>query len=154
MAIPFDDSVSKKVVDEHNCIKRDLNRILETIQSKILPDSFVEWKLEYIWRIRDFRNVLLKHFDLEESGGFITEIVKQAPEKAANAKQLNAEHGKIIRNLDQIISHIKFVENYDEVALKLIREEVEKFVESLRNHETKENELVQKAFYQEYGYPS
>ena len=143
-----------QVEKEHELIKTNLHEINETIGKDLAGKDFSEWKLDFMWKLRDFRNTLEKHFDFEEESGFIQEIVDRAPETLNHAKELKKEHGEIVQVLDTIITELKSMDYLQEEKLLQIREQVATFVASIREHENAENELVQKVYCQEYGYPS
>ena len=152
--MPYEKSdIAKQVEQEHACLKRDLADINEDAMQALRPETFTEWRLEFMWRLRDFRVHLLKHFDLEEEGGFMAEILSDAPEARTQVDKLEAEHHEIIRTLDGILAKMKELEPRDEQTLQEIRTEVANLVSTIHAHEAAENELILTVSYQEYGYP-
>lgn len=146
--------IASQIEREHECIKRDMGDIKMAIMEEVSPRNFPDWRLEFIWRLRDFKNHLLKHFELEEEGGFMAEILSESPEAINQVKKLEAEHGQIVSELDGIIADLKKIHEKEIPKLEDIRSRVTQLMATIRNHEAAENELIQTVYYQEYGYPS
>lgn len=146
--------LASQIEKEHECIKRDMGDIKEEVTKDIAPQDFSDWRMEFVWRLRDFRNHLLKHFDLEEEGGFMNEILSEAPEAMNKVKKLEAEHGQIISNVDGILADLKEMQQKEISRFEEVRNRVTQLLTTVRNHEEAENDLIQKVYYQEYGYPS
>ncbi|MFQ5652385.1 MAG: hypothetical protein ACE5IY_20840 [bacterium] len=146
--------IAIQVEKEHECIKRDMRLLEETFAQGEQAEEFAEWRLEYMWRLRDFRLHLLKHFDLEEEGGFMQEILERAPEVHGKLRQLEMEHEKIVTDLDAILSALKTMAFRNESKLEGIRSQVLQLLSDIRTHEAAENELIQTIYCQEYGYPA
>jgi hypothetical protein len=145
---------TKHVEIQHAYIKNDLETLKKEIMKDVAAEDFSEWKLAYIWQLRDFRNTLSKHFDYEEESGFMNEIIKEAPENLKKATQLRHEHEDIIQTLDKILLEIKTMDQLDHMRMDTIREQLTHFISTIHSHETAENELIQSVYCQEYGYPS
>lgn len=146
--------IASQIEKEHECIKRDMGDIKMAVMEKVSLKNFPDWRLEFIWRLRDFKTHLLKHFDLEEEGGFMNEILSEAPETVNQIKKLEAEHSQIVSELDDILADLKEMHEKEIPKLEDIRNRVTQLMSTIRNHETAENNLIQKVYYQEYGYPS
>ena len=146
--------VTEHVEIQHAYIKKDLEILKNEIIKDVAAEDFREWKLAYMWQLRDFRNTLTKHFDYEEESGFMSEIINEAPENLKTATQLRHEHEDIVQTLDKILLEIKSMDQLDHVRMDNIREGLTHFIATIHNHETAENELIQRVYCQEYGYPS
>ncbi len=146
-------SIAAQVEREHACLKRDMGDIQENIMQEVSDEEFADWRLEFMWRLRDFRNHLCKHFDLEEEGGFMTEIKEEAPEAIKKVEELETAHGQILIDLDEILAELKSIETKKVEELESIKGRVRKLISTFRAHESAENELMQRVYCQEYGYP-
>jgi hypothetical protein len=146
--------IAIQVEKEHECIQRDMRRIKDEVTREISFDDFPDWRLEFLWRMRDFRLHVLKHIDLEEEGGFMHEILEEAPEVFNAVKKLEDEHEEIIHLMDDILESLRKMEYKDDDKISAIREQVLKLIKIIRAHEEEESELIQKAYYQVYGYPA
>ncbi|MFQ5637511.1 MAG: hemerythrin domain-containing protein [bacterium] len=147
-------SIAVQIEKEHQCLKRDMGEIHREVMMDIRNEDFQDWRLEFMWRLRDFRNHLLKHFDLEEEGGFMNEILTEKPEAMGQVKRLEAEHDDILASLDTILRDLKIMQKKEIEKLQDIRKRVVTLISSIQAHESAENELIQSVYYREYGYPS
>ena len=146
--------IAIQVEKEHECIQRDMRRIKDEVTREVSFDDFPDWRLEFLWRMRDFRLHVLKHIDLEEEGGFMHEILEEAPEVFNAVKKLEDEHEEIIHLMDDILEALRKMEYKDDNKISAVREQVLKLIKIIRAHEEEESELIQKAYYQVYGYPA
>ena len=146
--------ISAKVIDEHNILKKNIDAISQKVEAEIPKDKYEEWRLEFMWQLRDFRNHCLKHFDFEELGGFMKEVLKDAPETKKVVEKLEKQHVRIIKELDEILEDLKSQEERNEENLLQLKNNVKDLIIRLKAHEKAENDLIQKVYSQEYGYPA
>jgi hemerythrin len=143
--------VARQVEKEHEFLKRDLGEIKMKVMENISAKDFPDWRLEFIWRLRDFKNRLLRHFELEEKGGFMSEVLREAPQVIAKVKALEEEHRQIVENLDGILATCEAMQEKDASRLEAIRSGISELLTTIRQHEAAENSLMQIAYYQEFG---
>lgn len=148
------DKITDMVLDEHKIIQNCLKSLNEHVTKKIKEKEFTEWRLEFMWECRDFRNHMLKHFDFEELGGFMKEVQEDAPEVVNVVKKLESEHTSLIEKLDKIIDDLQKMEKIEDKQLPEIQQRLKRLIISIKAHEKAENELIQKVYSQEYGYPA
>ena len=146
--------MSSKVLEEHNILKENINTLSKNIETEVQDDKYEEWRLEFTWQLRDFRNHCLKHFDFEELGGFMKDVLNDAPETKNVVKKLEDDHTKIIQEMDDILDDLKSQEKKDSDKLELLKSNVKHLIIKLKAHEKAENDLMQKVYSQEYGYPA
>ncbi len=84
--------LASRIQDEHERLEKLIQEIREELKCTVDPETFADWKLEFVWKIRDFQNELTKHFDLEEDGGFMEDVVDRAPRFSPRVKALEQEH--------------------------------------------------------------
>ena len=146
--------VSSKVLDEHNILKENISSLSARVEKEIPDEKYEEWRLEFMWQLRDFRNHCLKHFDFEELGGFMKDVLEDAPETKPLVTKLEEEHSIIVKQLDDILDDLKSQEKKDNDKLEILKSDVKHLIIKLKAHEKAENKLIQKVYSQEYGYPS
>jgi len=146
-------NMSSKVLDEHNILRKNISTLSGKIEMEIPDEKYEEWRLEFMWQLRDFRNHCLKHFDFEELGGFMKDVLNDAPETKKVVNKLEEEHTKIIKELDSILDDLKILEKKDPDKLSNLKSDVKHLIIKLKAHEKAENDLIQKVYSQEYGYP-
>ncbi len=143
--------IVREIEGDHADIAHDLGELKLALMQETTEEKFSDWRLNLVWQLRDFQNRLLKHFDREEEGGFMTEVVKEAPHLAREVDALKVEHGAVKSELDAILWELKEMPVKDEARLAEIRRALEAMMMRLREHERREQVLMQKAFYREYG---
>ncbi|MFC2088681.1 hemerythrin domain-containing protein [Calditrichota bacterium] len=146
--------IADMVLDEHKIIRDCLNSLSKQVTKKIKEKDFAEWRLEFIWECRDFRNHMLKHFDFEELDGFMKEVMEDAPEVVNVVKKLESEHSSLIEKLDKIIDDFQKMEVKEGEKLVEIQQRLKRLIISIKAHEKAENDLIQRVYSQEYGYPA
>ena len=146
--------ITSKVLEEHNILKENINTLSKNIEKDVPDDKYEEWRLEFMWQLRDFRNHCLKHFDFEELGGFMKDVLNDAPETKTVVGKLEEEHTKIIKELDSILDDLKLLEKKEPEKLNNLKSDVKHLIIKLKAHEKAENDLIQKVYSQEYGYPA
>lgn len=145
--------VAEKIAKDHESIRRYIGALNLLEMSEVDAKEFFDWKLEFIWQLRDFKNRLLKHFDLEEEGGFMEDIVKVAPHLSRKVSGLKVEHDQILMSLDEILFKLKRMKKKNDTELEQVQFELNDVITSLRDHENEENILMQQAYYREFGSP-
>jgi len=147
-------SIASELEDDHIGLNKDIAAIMQLLELEIDKTDFQRWRLRFLWNLRDFKNRLLKHFDLEEVGGFMTEVVSIKPEFSAKVGDLKDEHEKISRELDDILMMLKRLEKLEGDSMDLIKTRLQQLMTSLGKHENEEHQLLQKAYYRDYGGPA
>lgn len=145
--------VAEKIAKDHESIRRYIGALNLLEMTEVDAKEFFDWKLEFIWQLRDFKNRLLKHFDLEEEGGFTEDIVKVAPHLSRKVSGLKVEHDQILMSLDEILFKLKRMKKKNDTELEQVQFELNDVITSLRDHENEENILMQQAYYREFGSP-
>jgi hemerythrin len=146
--------VALQVEKDHEGLNQDMGALKMTLMKEIAAKDFPNWRLEFIWQLRDFKNRLLKHFDLEEEGGFMEEVLSVAPHTERKVKVLKEEHEQFVVELDEILTAIKGMQEKNNEELDSIRNRLTELISALRQHEAEENQLMQTAYFQEYGGPA
>ena len=94
---------------------------------------------------------MLNHFDLEEEGGYLAEIIAEAPHAFKQVKNLEVQHEQFIIDLNSIISNLKQIERYNPEKIQDCRSKLVILIRLLLEHERTENELVQSVYCTDIG---
>ena len=143
--------IGTKLQQQHDQIKTEIKAISTSLSTDIPDEEFPSWRLDLLWTLRDCLNDLQKHFDLEEEGGFLSNVLEIAPQHQQAVKILAAEHGIVSTRLNEAISAIKTLSLADSQNLQPIREEIESIFRLLREHEAVEGELLLTVYSQDEG---
>jgi len=90
-------------------------------------------------QLEAFAWVLARHFHIEESDGYFTDVLATKPELERRVEGLRAQHTEILAQLDTVAS------------TDATPEGIENFIVTLRAHEADERELLQDATLQDLG---
>lgn len=143
--------ITTAIEKDHEELRHAMNAIAEYARSHFTLDGFRERKMELLLRLRDFQNHLLKHFDLEEEGGFMEDIVKIAPHSANEVERLEREHEKFLSDLRQILNDVKRASNPESSSFVAARRHLEELFSLMDDHEARERELLQVSYLQDLG---
>lgn len=130
-------SVAEALSRAHGALLADLRKLEEAVR----PSS-EEGLTELSARLGATRAHITEHFRFEEQNGYMDTVRKREPRLERIIEQLAEEHRQLAQSLDAIIEQARAVTS----RIDTIREEVRGWVERVRQHETRENHLVQDAF--------
>lgn len=147
-------SILEQTQRDHEMLNEEMGKLKIIIWQEASDKDFSNWRLDCLWQLRDFRNCLLKHFDLEEEGGFMADVLRVAAHEARKINELKGEHDEMIDLLDEILNNFKELSDKDAARLESIRSQLNELIQMLREHENDENNLLQRTYYREYGGPA
>lgn len=143
--------IAGKIREEHERIKGEMNKIRQMIRAHVSREGFAKWRMDLLWLLRDFQNTLRKHFDLEEEGGFMADVVKVAPQHLGVVRRLESEHEKMMASLDEISESLKNQNEKDDLKLEEVRRRIGEFFALLESHEAAEGDLMETTYLQDEG---
>jgi hypothetical protein len=85
---------------------------------------------------------LTEHFRFEEQNGYMDVVREREPRLERTIQQLAEEHGQLTRSLDALIKEAGKATSLGDA----LREAILSWIECVRQHEARENDLVQDAF--------
>ena len=145
--------IARQVIEEHEELSRNIGELKITILEKVSTKDFPDWRIQFIGKLQDLKQKLTSHFEFEEQGGFMAEVIDEAPQLLNQVKELEIEHKQILANLDGVVKDFKKLGVKDDLELQDIFNQVSRILNELHHHEMTENELLQSAFYREHGGP-
>ena len=113
---------------------RQLERVAET-----LPDGD---EGELVARLEATRARLDDHFRFEEGNGYMQAVLDRAPQLDRKVERLREEHGELRRGLAELTRKAEAAQ----VSSQRFREGLKEWVGHLRDHEKRENLLVEDVF--------
>ena len=90
---------------------------------------------------------LLHHFQFEDEGGYMADVVSMAPQKNRLVEDLHAEHKVLGEEIGHLVDQAKVVEG----SLDALRQKITAWVAKVEAHEHQENTLVQEAYNLDIG---
>jgi len=100
---------------------------------------------EMAYRIEELRGLLAEHFEEEERDGYLASALAIAPQYATQADDLAHEHVQFLERLDGLVGRLREAAPASEYW-RNAREELNQLLADLRQHEHRENAIVQTAF--------
>ena len=94
-------------------------------------------------RLGKLRTHLTDHFRFEEEGGDMAPVLKEEPRFAPVIQELFTEHSQMAQTLEALIQEIGKARSLPDV----FGDKVRAWIGQVRHHETRENDLVQEAYY-------
>jgi hypothetical protein len=128
----------KTYVDALQQEHADIFRNLQKLDESLAPVS----PTELCSRLGEVRGQVTDHFRFEEEGGYMAPLLKEEPRFGAQVADLLAEHRQMSDTLDAIIRDLQAASG-SEVPCDRVRA----WMKQMRHHESKENSLVQEAYY-------
>jgi|SRR5215831_18167200 len=121
-----------------------LLRALQELEKAVGPTPR-EGPAELGTRLNTVRTHLADHFRFEEEGGYMAPVLKEEPRLTTQIQELLAEHSQMAQVLDAIIEEVGKGPTVQDVS----RQKIRAWIGKVRHHETRENDLVQEAYYSE-----
>lgn len=144
-------TVASMVERDHEMLHASMHELAGLVAAPVPTDGFADWKLDLLWRLRDFQNNLQKHFDLEEESAYKSELLRLAPQVSPKLDHLEDEHRRFIIDLTNVLDHLKGMQRSDSPGIQAVRSGFAAIVLGLEEHEGEERTLIQDVFYQDYG---
>jgi hypothetical protein len=136
--VPEDEALPKA----HAALLRDLRQLEEAtrassgLSSKALTAHLVAT-----------RAAIMEHFRFEEQDGYMDKVSKREPRLERAIQQLKEEHRELTKSLDACIEQARTAPSLGDS----VRDAVRHWIERIRQHEMRENQLVQEAFNWDIG---
>ena len=102
-------------------------------------------------RLQELRDHLREHFVQEEQGGFLEESIARMPRLSVAAREVVAEHPRLLAELDTLVDKLPTQDvrddSWDQAAHGFAA-----FTEHLLAHERNENAVVQQGYNEDFGF--
>jgi hypothetical protein len=144
-------NLAKQIQKEHEDLKKEMDSLQKEVKKDITRANFKEWRLNFLWKLRDFKNEMLKHFDLEELSEFPNDLLNIAPHYLKRFDEIKTDHQKIIIDIEEILRNLKSMNEKDLSSFKNIREKIINLISFIHTHEAAERELLEDTYLQDYG---
>lgn len=134
--------VRDQIEADHLFLLDEMQQISLEMTKSPTGKDFPIWQFELIWRLRDLKNRLLRHFELEEQNSFKGDILLRSPDNLKKIQELKYEHGEITIELAHIVSEIKKAEDNERSRIDVASQRLEDLFTLIRVHEAIESELI------------
>ena len=151
MPMPATDvSIANQLKKEHNHIDK-VTRKIEKLVAEIKSRRALDWNSSLLKNLCSLCDHLEKHFEFEEKGGFMEEVMKAQPNVNPQVEALHRDHQILVYEINDLFRRAERLILDNGPTTLEIGEDIKHFLLSLRDHERKENALVLRVFLDDVG---
>jgi len=147
-------AIADRIDREHKDIRRSIGQLELNILQRFSEKTFPDWRLTMILDMRDFQSQLLKHFDVEEEGGFLQSVLSALPHAEYQVHALRDEHQEMIMRLNRILDKLRSMQAPSAEIQQELHQDLHGLLRELIQHEEQEHILLQETFYRDIGGPA
>ncbi len=140
---------AQEILREHEVVRSLLNELRTLLAEGQRRSTDPQWNGRLCEKLWQFRRHLLRHFVLEETGGFMDDVVMRWPPAEEKVKKLRQDHVRILWSVDDLINASDLQASGGRAAFADFRRRCESLFTLIHQHETEENELIQQVYYVE-----
>lgn len=134
--------LSRQALDEHRQIHFHLDLLAKAVAGLDAATADAESLMTLAARIESLKERLEEHFREEEDGGLYQGILDQMPQAESDVLRLMAQHE---RTLQAVETARVLARRREPSEAALLRSDLERIMEMMREHETEEEALVARA---------
>lgn len=134
--------LSQHALDEHRQIHFHLDLLAKAVSGLDAATADAESLMNLAARIESLKERLEEHFREEEDGGLFQGILDQMPQAESDVLRLMAQHE---RTLQAVETARVLARRREPSEAPLLRSDLERIMEMMREHETEEEALVARA---------
>lgn len=117
---------------------RELGRHLSNLDA--LLEASGQDRSRLVEEIEQVRRHVFSHFDFEEAGGYLSEVVERDPNRQPLVESLQQQHDELRQSLDELLAATA------ELTLQELKSAIRSWIQHLLSHEARENRLVIETF--------
>jgi hypothetical protein len=137
--------LSQQALDDHGLIHFHLDQ-LERALAELDPDHALPEALRTVAvRIDSFKERLDEHFGFEEDGGLLQGILDALPQAESDVLRIRTQHARLGEALERARA---IARRGDPVEAASLKDELDRFLALMREHEREEEALVAQALRQ------
>ncbi len=126
----------------HQALLEALHALEAAATSGSIPDA-----AEMKTRLQQIQQHLREHFHLEEDGGYMDAVLKRDPHRERTVADLRQEHRDMGQTLKSLVEEARALKVLDDAFAARVRA----WIHQVRDHESRENMLVQEVFNLDIG---
>jgi len=132
------------IAEDHRSLKREVDELVVVAEHEVSMDRVLAGRMAE--RLERLIHRLSQHFEIEEQGGYLFEVVERRPGLGSRVQVLFEEHTVILSSAHQLSREVLGEPAPHDVGQRIIA-----FIETLRRHELAEHDLIQQAFNEDLG---
>lgn len=142
--------VAQWMKEEHQRVD-ELARALHDRVAVVPRTNLKAWIQATRTSLGDFQSHLLRHFDIEEDGGYLQAVVDRRPTLSGEVDRLRHEHDELGRMLGSIHRDLETLTDQDRLLIEDLCARVSGLLRYIREHEDRENLMVVSVFTHDLG---
>lgn len=151
MAAPADQQVPKRLADEHREINQTADALDALVAQQDAAEGYAEWRRSLQEKLELFADLLEAHFQHEEEGGFLRDVLRDVPNSEISVQTLKREHAEVRSALASVLGDLGATRHGGDNDVKRIRTAVQSILSTLHHHELSEQQLIQRTYYRDFG---
>jgi hypothetical protein len=138
--------LSEQGLEEHGLIHFHIDQLERALSDLDPAHAQPETLRTVAVRIDSFKERLTEHFGTEEDGGLLQGILDALPQTDSDIRRIRAQHTRLIESLEKarVIAR-----RGDPIEAPILKEELDRFLAMVREHEREEEALVKRALRQD-----
>lgn len=137
--------LSEQALEEHGLIHFHLDQLERALSDLDPANAQPETLRTVAVRIDSFKERLEEHFGTEEDGGLLQGILDALPQTESDVRRIRTQHARLGEALERARTIARRGDPAEAAALK---EDLDRFLAMMREHEREEDELVKRALRQ------
>ena len=142
------------VLEEHrqlNAMVADLREFLEKPRPAVGEKGAHTWSTRLTGRLMKLHDALYRHFQEEEDGGMMEELMEAHPRATGAVESLVHDHERILRHLRRCTTGAMEYADGVEPRNPRLRRTIVVILDCLHQHEVEETDLIQRLEYEMVG---
>jgi hemerythrin-like domain-containing protein len=144
-------TLASQLQKEHDYILEITVKIESLLKATSRQKQTVDWSSSLLESLSLLREHLERHFDFEETGGFMEEVVRVLPNVSQQVERLKSDHQIMMYEINDLYQRAEKLILYNGSVIKKIELDIKHFLQLLGDHEKKENQLVFRVFLDDVG---
>jgi hemerythrin-like domain-containing protein len=136
--------------EEHQAVGELTQHLRDRVA--VLPRAGLkQWITETAAELAEFQAHLTKHFDLEETGGYLEAVTHQSPALSPEVDRLRHEHDEIGRILESIHRELVTTTEHNPILIEDCCCRVQNLLRYIKEHEEREDLMIVSVFTSDLG---
>jgi hemerythrin HHE cation binding domain-containing protein len=137
--------LSEQAIEEHGLIHFHLDQLERALLDLDPASARTETLLTVAVRIDSFKERLDEHFGTEEEGGLLQGILDALPQTESDVRRIRTQHARLGEALERARA---IARRGDPAEASALKDDLNRFLAMMREHEREEDELVKQALRQ------
>ena len=138
--------LSEQALEEHGLIHFHLDQLERALADLDPQHALPETLRTVAVRIDSFKERLDEHFGTEEEGGLLQGIMDALPQVESDVRRIRTQHARLGEALERARA---IARRGDPAEASALKDELDKFLAVMREHEREEDALVKRALRQD-----